>query len=308
MPANMEHVREFLVDLQDRICAALESQDGHARFVEDLIRTDRGGVSAPRVMSGGTYIERAGVNFTHSLGDSLPAAATARRPELAGRGFQAVSLSMIVHPRNPMAPTSHANFRCFLATKANEAPVWWFGGGYDLTPMYGFDDDAIHFHQTARTACRPYGEDLYPRFKAACDDYFFLDHRKEARGIGGIFFDDLRLSSWDETFAFLRSVGDSFIEAYIPILQRRKDAPYTEKHRDFQLMRRGRYVEFNLLYDRGTKYGIQSGRRVEAVMCSMPPSVTWEYGYAPADGSEEARLYRRYLTPQDWADMQGSDR
>jgi len=303
MSAEPEQVRDFLRDLQSRICQALEDQDGKARFVEDPIHTEGGGISAPRVLSGGAHIERAGVNFTHSVGASLPTAATERRPELSGRGFQAVSLSLIVHPRNPMAPTTHANFRCFIATKPDQEAVWWFGGGYDLTPIYGFDEDAIHFHRTARTACQPYGDGLYERLKADCDEYFHLPHRGEGRGVGGVFFDDFKLSSWEDTFSFLRSIAESFIDAYIPILERRKNLPFGDTERAFQLMRRGRYVEFNLLYDRGTKYGIQSGRRVEAVMCSMPPSVTWEYGYQPEPESAEERLYTRYLVPRDWANM-----
>jgi len=212
-------------------------------------------------------------------------------------------MSLIVHPRNPYAPTTHANFRCFVATRDGADPVWWFGGGYDLTPYYGFDEDAVHFHRTARAACSPYGSALYPKFKADCDAYFFLPHRGEARGIGGVFFDDFRLTTWDETFAFLRSLGSSFESAYIPILKRRIGMNYGERERAFQLMRRGRYVEFNLLYDRGTKYGIQSGRRIESVMCSMPPQVTWSYKAVPEPGTPEAALSERYLRPRDWVNM-----
>ncbi len=303
MDARPEHVREFLRALQARICDALERVDGQARFVEDAEDTPHGGLSAPRVLSGGRHIERAGVNFTHSIGLQLPAAASARRPELAGRGFQAVSLSLIVHPTNPFAPTTHANFRCFVATKEGEAPVWWVGGGYDLTPIYGFDEDAAHFHRTARAAVTPFGAHLYAEMKQACDEYFYLPHRREPRGVGGIFFDDLKLADWSTTFAFLQAVGDSFIPAYVPILERRCDHEFTEEQRAFQLMRRGRYVEFNLIYDRGTQYGIQSGRRIEAVMCSMPPQVAWTYGYPIEAGSREEELYLRYLVPRDWADL-----
>ena len=303
MSAHPGQVREFLRALQSEICHALEQIDGESRFEEDARQTEGGGLSAPRVLADGAVIERAGVNFTHSVGDQLPSAATVRRPELAGRGFQAVSLSLIVHPRNPFAPTTHANFRCFVATKDGEEPVWWMGGGYDLTPIYGFDEDAIHFHSTAKSAVDPFGEGLYDRLKADCDAYFFLPHRREARGVGGVIFDDFKLGSWDETLAFLQAVGSSFIPAYLPILERRKDTAYGDQQRAFQLMRRGRYVEFNLLYDRGTKYGIQSGRRVEAVMCSMPPMVSWSYGHDPEPGSPEAMLVERYLVPQDWVSM-----
>ena len=303
MSAQPGQVREFLRLLQEEICEALEQADGEARIEEDAQHTYAGGLSAPRVLADGLHIERAGVNFTHSVGDKLPAAATVRRPELAGRGFQAVSLSLIVHPRNPFAPTTHANFRCFVATKEGEDPVWWMGGGYDLTPIYGFDEDAIHFHRTAKAAVEPFGQGLYDRLKADCDAYFYLPHRGEARGIGGVIFDDFKLGSWDESLAFLKAVGSSFVDAYLPILERRKLVEYTDQNRAFQLMRRGRYIEFNLLYDRGTKYGIQSGRRVEAVMCSMPPMVSWTYGHSPVPGSPEAALSDRYLVPQDWVGM-----
>jgi len=303
MSVQPQQVRNYLRELQAEICFALEESDGEAQFMEDRIDTNAGGLSAPRVLENGRHIERAGVNFTHSVGAELPSAATARRPELAGRGFQAVSLSLIVHPCNPYAPTTHANFRCFVATKKGEAPVWWMGGGYDLTPYYGFDEDAVHFHRTARAACNPFDSDLYGKLKAACDDYFYLPHRQEARGIGGVFFDDFQLENWATSFAFLKAMSASFLVAYIPILERRKNTEYSEAERDFQLYRRGRYVEFNLLHDRGTKYGIQSGRRIEAVMCSMPPVVRWSYKHEPTSGSPEAKLYERYLIPRDWADL-----
>ena len=293
-------VRRFLQQLQGEICAALETADGTARFVADDQQTPGGGISAPWVMSDGAVIERAAVNFTHTVADRLPEAASARRPELAGRAFEAVSLSLIVHPRNPHAPTTHANFRYFQATLAGEAPIWWFGGGFDLTPFYGYDEDAIHWHRTAAAACAPFGEEVYPRLKAACDAYFNLPHRGEARGIGGIFFDDWQEGGADTALAFLRSVGEHFLPAYLPILDRRKEQESTEAQRAFQLYRRGRYVEFNLIYDQGTRYGLESSRRIEAVMCSMPPLVRWTYGYEPVPGSPEARLSERYLVPRDW--------
>ncbi len=300
MSANPHQVRDHLRNLQAEICSALAHADGQGVFAEDLLETEFGGISAPRVLENGVHIERAGVNFTHSIGSKLPAAATLKRPALAGRGFEAVSLSLIVHPRNPYAPTTHANFRFFVATKEGAPPVWWFGGGYDLTPYYGFEDDAVHFHRTAKAACEPFGADLYDDFKARCDAYFYLPHRNEARGIGGVFFDDFQLDDWETSLSFLKSISGSFIDAYLPIFERRKNMEYTSRERDFQLYRRGRYVEFNLLHDRGTKYGVQSGRRIEAVMCSMPPMVTWEYNHTPEPGSAEAELYERFLRPQNW--------
>ena len=303
MELDPKVIRGFLRSLQLEICAALEEADGTAHFVSDDIETSGGGISAPRVLSGGTVIERAGVHFTHSVGDQLPMAASQRRPQLAGRAFQAVSLSLIVHPRNPHVPTTHANFRYFEATMPGQAPIWWFGGGFDLTPYYGYDEDAVHWHKTAKAACDPFGEAVYPRLKQACDEYFYLHHRQEPRGIGGIFFDDWTEGGAAQSLAFMKSTAQHFLPAYLPILQRRKDMPVTEAQRQFQLYRRGRYVEFNLVYDQGTKYGIQSGRRIEAVMCSMPPLVRWEYGLEIAPGSMESQLYDRYLKPQDWAAM-----
>jgi len=300
MAPDPHAVRRYLEDLQGEICAALQAEDGTACFQAHDEQSASGGVSAPRVLADGAVIERAGVALTHSVGDRLPEAATERRPQLAGRAFQAVSLSVIVHPRNPHAPTTHANFRYFLATAPDQAPIWWFGGGFDLTPYYGYDEDAVHWHKTAQAACAPFGEDVYPRLKTACDEYFFLPHRQEPRGIGGIFFDDWQDGGAAQAFAFMKSAAAHFLPAYLPILSRRKNTPTTEAERQFQLYRRGRYVEFNLLYDRGTRYGIQSGRRIEAVMCSMPPLVRWEYGLDIEPGSAEARLYERYLQPQDW--------
>lgn len=292
-------VREFLLDLQDRICGALEQEDGLARFLED--RTDGPGTLArARVLEEGPVIEKAAVNFTHARGPGLPAAASERRPELAGAPFEAVSLSLIVHPRNPFAPTSHANVRFFRAAPAGAPVAWWIGGGFDLTPFYGFDEDCVHWHRTARAACAPLGPDAHARLKKNCDEYFFLPHRGEPRGIGGLFFDDFAEGGFDRCFSFLRSVGDHYLEAYLPILRRRRDTPYGEREREFQLLRRGRYAEFNLVIDRGTRYGLQSGRRIESVLASLPPLVRWRYDFRPEPGSREAELLERYLVPRDW--------
>jgi len=296
---RVEPVAVYLHGLQDRICEALERVDGSARFEEDRRENPEHGLSLPRVLSEGPVLERAAVNFSHARGAELPPAATDRRPELAGRAFQAVSISLIVHPLNPYAPTSHANFRFFQAGEGEDA-VWWFGGGFDLTPYYGFDEDVIRWHRSARDACRPFGEEVYSRHKRACDAYFYLRHRGEPRGVGGIFFDDLDEWGFERTFAFVQATGNAYLDAYLPILERRKDTPYGEREREFQLYRRGRYVEFNLLQDRGTLYGLQSGRRVEAVLASLPPLVRWRYDWRPAPGSQEERLYERYLVPRDW--------
>ncbi len=293
-------VRDFLMDLQDRICAGLEAEDGGATFSREELPGPGGGIARPRVLQDGAHIEKTAVNFTHSVGAALPPAATAERPHIAGAPFEAASLSLIVHPKNPYAPTTHMNVRCFLARPADAEPVWWFGGGFDLTPFYGFEEDARHWHEQAREACAPLGEGAYPRFKAWCDEYFFLPHRQEARGIGGIFFDDLAEPDFETCFAFLRSVGDHFLPAYIPILQRRKDTPYGEREREFQLLRRGRYAEFNLAIDRGTKYGLQSGRRIESVLASMPPLARWGYDVRFEPGTPEAELTERFLPPRDW--------
>ena len=293
-------VHDYLAGLQDRICAGLEEVEGAAHFTEQRIEDERGGVARPRVLEGET-LEKAAVHFTHSLGSQLPAAATERRPELAGRSFEALSLSLIVHPRNPYAPTSHANLRYFQANQAGEPPVWWFGGGFDLTPYYGFDEDATDWHCSARASCEPFGADLYARLKKACDEYFFLAHRGEARGIGGLFFDNFDEGGFEASCGLVRSVGDHYPEAYLPILKRRKDTPYGARERDFQLYRRGRYVEFNLIQDRGTRYGLQSGRRVESVLASLPPLAAWRYDWRPEPGSPEARLTEHFLVPRDWA-------
>jgi coproporphyrinogen III oxidase len=297
---DLSAVRRYLLELQETICKALEEEDGPGRFRESLEERAEGGLSRTRVLEDGPVIEKAAVNFTHARGERLPAAATERRPELAGAGFQAVSMSLIVHPRNPYAPTSHANLRLFSAQPVGGEAVWWFGGGFDLTPYYGYDDDAIHWHRLARDACRPLGADAYPRLKRACDEYFFLPHRREPRGIGGLFFDDLAEGGFERCFEFVRSVGDHFLPAYRPILARRKETPYGERERDFQLYRRGRYVEFNLVYDRGTRYGLQSGRRIESVLASLPRAVHWRYDWQPEPGSPEARLTEHFLQPRDW--------
>ncbi len=293
-------VSVYLADLQDRICRALEAQDGAARFDARSIEGADGVRARPRVLDGGAVIERGAVMFSHAHGPALPPAATARRPELAGKRFEAISVSLIVHPRNPYVPTSHANLRFFRAE--SDVPTWWFGGGFDLTPYYAFDEDCVHWHREARAACTPFGDDLYPRFKKACDEYFFLPHRGEARGVGGLFFDDFDEGGFERAFALVRSVGEHYLRAYIPIVERRKDTPYGEREREFQLYRRGRYVEFNLVYDRGTRYGLQSGRRIESVLASMPPLAAWRYDWTPEPGSPEARLVTEYLRPRDWAD------
>ena len=293
-------VRSYLLGLQDRICDALEAEDGTGRFREDRLDGEGGSLSRSRVLEEGVVIEKAAVHFTHALGTGLPPAATQRRPELAGAPFRACSVSLIVHPRNPFVPTSHANVRFFVAEPPGGAPVWWFGGGFDLTPCYGFDEDCVHWHGTARAACAPLGPEAHPKFKQWCDEYFHLPHRGEPRGIGGIFFDDLAEGGFEHCFGFLRSVGDHYLEAYLPIVRRRRDLPWGEREREFQLWRRGRYAEFNLVVDRGTKYGLQSGRRIEAVLASLPPLVRWRYDWSPEPGSREAELRERYLVPRDW--------
>lgn len=297
---DIRPVREYLLALQDTICGALEAEDGAAEFSRQAHPGERGGLARPRVLSGGKVIEKAAVNFSHTSGERLPGAASQRRPELAGASFEAVSVSLIVHPLNPYAPTTHANIRCFLTHRDGDTADWWFGGGFDLTPFYGFEEDAVHWHRQSRAACQPFGEDLYERYKRQCDEYFYLPHRDEARGIGGLFFDDLREPDFTTCFAFLRSVGDHFLPAYLPILKKRKDHPWGERQRQFQLLRRGRYVEFNLLYDRGTRFGLQASGRVESILASLPPLVVWEYQHEPEPGSEESMLQQRFLRPRDW--------
>ena len=298
---DLDAVEEYLGGLQEKICAALEAEDGKKQFVEDNWERAQGGGGRSRVLEEGGAIEKAGVNFSRVKGEQMPAAATARRPELAGRGYEAMGVSSIVHPRNPYVPTAHANLRFFVATRKDAEPVWWFGGGIDLTPYYGFEEDAVHWHRTAKAACEAFGPHLYARFKKWCDDYFFLKHRNEPRGIGGLFFDDFDEGGFDHSFGLARSVGNHFPIAYLPILARRKNTPYAERQRNFQLYRRGRYVEFNLVYDRGTLFGLQSGGRTESFLVSLPPLVRWQYNWHPQSGSEEAKLYEVFLQPRDWA-------
>jgi coproporphyrinogen III oxidase len=294
-------VRAYLLSLQDRICLAIEAEDGAEGFREDVWERPEGGGGRSRVLSDGAVFEQAGVGFSDVFGPVLPPSASAQRPELAGRSFEALGVSLVFHPRNPYAPTTHMNVRFFVAEKEGSEPVWWFGGGFDLTPYYGFEEDAVHWHRTAREACAPFGPEVYPRYKQWCDEYFFLRHRGEPRGIGGIFFDDLNEWGFERCFAFFQSVGDHLLPAYLPILRRRKDMSYGERERDFQLYRRGRYVEFNLVWDRGTLFGLQSGGRTESILMSLPPLVRWRYGWHPEPGTPEARLYEEFLKPRDWA-------
>ena len=301
MPTDLDAVRTYLLQLQDSICAALEREDGSGRFQEDPWTRPEGGGGRSRVMSAGAVFEKAGVGFSHVTGTSLPASATATRPELAGKSFQALGVSLVLHPLNPYVPTVHLNVRFFIAGEGADA-VWWFGGGFDLTPYYGFTADCIHWHRTARAACEPFGADLHPRFKKWCDDYFFLKHRQEARGIGGLFFDDFNALGFTRSFALMRSIGDAFLPAYLPIVQQRKATPYDQRERDFQLYRRGRYVEFNLVWDRGTHFGLQSGGRTESILMSLPPLVAWHYNWQPTLGTPEAQLMAEFLKPRDWAE------
>jgi len=293
-------VRTYLLGLQDRICAELAAEDGGMGFREDAWERPEGGGGRTRVMEDGAVFEKAGVNFSEVSGGRLPASATAQRPELAGRSFRALGVSLVIHPRNPYVPTSHANVRFFVAERAGHQPVWWFGGGFDLTPYYGFHEDAVHWHRTARDACAPFGPEVYPRFKRWCDEYFYLKHRSEPRGIGGLFFDDLNEWGFDDCFAFVRSVGDHYATAYLPIVRRRRDTSYGEREVAFQHYRRGRYVEFNLVYDRGTLFGLQSGGRTESILMSLPPQVSWRYDWHPEPGTPEAELYETFLKPREW--------
>ncbi len=295
-------VRTFLLQLQDSICEALTDIDGNT-FIEDSWEREEGGGGRSRVLAEGNVIEKGGVNFSHVFGTTMPASATAHRPELAGRGFEAMGVSLVIHPRNPFAPTSHMNVRFFIAEKEGEEPVWWFGGGYDLTPYYGDKDDCVHWHQTAKNACDPFGDHFYNEFKQWCDEYFYLKHRNEPRGIGGLFFDDFNQLGFEKSFALMQSVGSSFVDAYAPILRRRKDTPYSEKERHFQLYRRGRYVEFNLVFDRGTLFGLQTGGRTESILMSLPPLVRWEYDYNAEAGSAEAELLDTFLQANDWLNL-----
>jgi coproporphyrinogen III oxidase len=293
-------VRAYLLDLQDRLCTALAAEDGDTGFREDTWERPEGGGGRTRVVEDGAVFEKAGVNFSEVSGARLPASATAQRPELAGRSFRALGVSLVIHPRNPYVPTSHANVRFFLAEREGDAPVWWFGGGFDLTPYYGFREDAVHWHGTARAACEPFGPDVHPRLKQWCDEYFYLRHRAEPRGIGGLFFDDLNEGGFARCFALTRSVGDHYLPAYLPIVRRRKDTIYGQREVSFQQYRRGRYVEFNLVYDRGTLFGLQSGGRTESILMSLPPQVSWRYDWCPVPGTPEAELYEVFLKPRDW--------
>ena len=297
---DIASVKAYLLALQNEICQQLEKEDGVARFQEDIWERPAGGGGRTRVIKNGGVFEKGGVNFSQVHGAGLPASATANRPELAGRHFQALGVSLVLHPKNPYVPTTHANVRFFVAEKEGEAPIWWFGGGFDLTPFYPFEEDCVHWHKVAKAACDPFGVDVYERYKGWCDEYFYLKHRNETRGIGGLFFDDLNKGSFEECFAFMRSVGDHFTKAYCPIVARRKNAIYGEHQRKFQCYRRGRYAEFNLIYDRGTLFGLQSGGRCESILMSMPPEAHWDYNWQPEPGSPESKLYERYLKPQAW--------
>lgn len=297
---QIEQVRSYLLQLQDDICKALSAEDGEATFITDEWQRPEGGGGRSRVLAEGAVFEKAGVNFSHVSGAELPPSASASRPELAGRSFEAMGVSLVVHPRNPYIPTSHANVRLFVASKPGEESIWWFGGGYDLTPYYTNVEDCISWHQVAAEACAPFGEEVYPRFKRWCDEYFYLKHRDEPRGIGGLFFDDLNEWDFDTCFSFIRAVGDSYTRAYMPIVRRNRHTPYQERERQFQLYRRGRYVEFNLVFDRGTLFGLQSGGRTEAILMSLPPLVRWEYDFTPVPGSPEAELTAFYLQDRDW--------
>lgn len=297
---DIDAVRDYLVELQDRICAELEEVDSEGNFIEDAWSYQQGGGGITRVLANGAVIEKGGVNFSRIQGSRLPAAATTRRPELTDRNFEALGVSLVMHPLNPFVPTVHMNVRFFVAGPGDSAPAWWFGGGLDLTPYYPHREDVVHWHRCALAACEGYGEDVYPRFKRWCDEYFFLKHRMETRGVGGLFFDDLNEWGFDRCFQFMRSVGDSFLPAYLPIVQKRKDTGYGEREREWQLYRRGRYVEFNLVYDRGTLFGLQSGGRTESILMSLPPMAAWRYDYVPEPGSPEADLSESFLGARDW--------
>ena len=296
---DADAVLAYLRELQDRICGALESVDGKAQFATDRWQRAEGGGGESRVLQEGAVFEQAGVNFSHVTGATLPPSATAQRPELANAPWLAMGVSLVIHPHNPYVPTTHANVRFFSAQSSN-GPIWWFGGGFDLTPYYPFDADVLHWHQTAFKACEPFGSDVYSNYKAWCDRYFFLKHRNETRGVGGLFFDDLNAWGFDRCFDYQRSVGDHFIPAYLPIVARRQALSYGERERRFQLYRRGRYVEFNLVYDRGTSFGLQSGGRTESILMSLPPLARWQYNWQPEPDTPEARLYRDFLRPRDW--------
>ena len=305
LPNNaIEQIKAYLLQLQNTICASLEDLDGKAQFIEDAWQRPAGGGGITRVLTQGQVFAKAGVNFSHVSGAQLPASASAQRPELAGRKFSALGVSLVIHPDNPYIPTSHANVRFFIAEKEGSAPIWWFGGGFDLTPYYGFAEDCTHWHQTALHACQPFGPSIYPKFKKWCDEYFFIKHRNEARGIGGLFFDDYNEISFEHSFALMQSIGDHYIKAYAPIVARRKEHPFSAQEKAFQNYRRGRYVEFNLVYDRGTLFGLQSGGRTESILMSLPPDVSWAYNWQPEENSAEAKLYTDFLTARDWIPLE----
>ncbi len=297
---NVDQVKSYLLGLQNNICTTLTQLDGKAEFITDEWQREQGGGGLTRVLNQGAVIEKGGVNFSHVMGDNLPPSATAIRPELAGRSFQAMGVSLVIHPNNPYVPTSHMNVRYFVAEKAGEKPVWWFGGGFDLTPYYGFKADCIHWHKISQKACEPLGENAYAKYKKWCDEYFYIKHRNEPRGVGGLFFDDLNEPDFEKSFEFMQSVGDHYLKAYAPIVKKRKDTPYGEREKAFQKMRRGRYVEFNLVYDRGTLFGLQTGGRTESILMSLPADVGWQYNYTPEQGSEEEKLTSYYLQDRDW--------
>ena len=297
----IEQVKKYLLELQEEICSEIELLDGGSSFEKDQwSRTDKRGSGITRIISDGNIFEKGGVNFSLIQGDKMPKSATAMRPELEGRKYTALGISLVLHPENPFVPTAHTNVRFFMAEEAGKESIWWFGGGFDLTPYYGFDEDAIHWHETAKKACLPFGEKVYSKYKKCCDDYFYIEHRDEQRGIGGLFFDDLNEGGFDKCFEFMKSVGDHFTEAYLPIVIKRKDTTYGERERNFQLYRRGRYVEFNLIYDRGTLFGLQSGGRTESILMSMPPEVKWSYQFQVEKDSEEEKLSNHYLKPKEW--------
>jgi coproporphyrinogen III oxidase len=295
-------VKKYLIELQQNICTEVELIEGGSKFDQDRwTRDDQRGSGLTNILSNGNVFEKGGINYSIISGDKMPKSATALRPELEGRQYTALGVSLVLHPENPFIPTAHANVRFFIAEEKGKDPIWWFGGGFDLTPYYGFDEDAVHWHQTAKKACIPFGKDIYPKYKKWCDDYFYLSHRGEQRGIGGLFFDDLNSGGFDECFDFMKSVGNHFSEAYLPIVRRRMHTPYTESEKNFQLYRRGRYVEFNLIHDRGTLFGLQSGGRTESILMSLPPTVKWSYKFKAKPDSEEEKLTNYFLKPRDWA-------
>jgi len=297
---DVSRVKSYLLQLQDNICSSFGQEDSTECFLEDEWQRDAGGGGRTRIITNGDVFEKGGVAFSHVMGEALPASAFANRPELEGRNFEAMGVSVVMHPQNPYVPTSHANFRFFIASKEGQPSIWWFGGGFDLTPYYGFAEDVVHWHKTAKAACDPFGEDIYQRYAKWCDDYFYIPHRQEPRGVGGLFFDDLNQWDFETCFKFLQSTGNSYVPAYQPIIAKRKSTPFGESERKFQSYRRGRYVEFNLVYDRGTLFGLQTGGRVESILMSLPPVVNWDYDWQPDAGSKEAELYDTYLQPGKW--------